>query len=251
MSTDVLVKYLNYHLRTAQYILPTITEKSDPENLHKFRVALRRSRSLLQLYQPEFSAFQDIIKSIFKPSNTLRELDVLLLSVIPNDCPHLYQKLQRYRDKQYKKILTKAYISKSMMILEKLIEELNRTDIIHADRILIKKALKHYKGTERRYKELAPDATPKELHKLRIEFKTVRYSLDFLNTSGLYRKIDKLTYAKRQQDQLGALQDAHNQLMILKQFCKKCSLNECRDLYKKRNKEYKVLLKSTSTNLSE
>ena len=191
MSTDVLVKYLNYQLRTAQFILPTITEKSDPENLHKFRVALRRSRSLLQLYQPEFSAFQDSIKSIFKPSNTLRELDVLLLSVIPADYPHLYHKLQRYRDKQYKKILTEAYVSRSMMVLEKVIEALNRTDTIHTERILIKKAIKHYKRTERRYKELVPDTPPKELHKLRIEFKTVRYSLDFLYTSGLYNKKSK------------------------------------------------------------
>ena len=251
MSTDILVKYLNYHLRTAQFILPTITEKSDPENLHKFRVALRRSRSLLQLYQPNSSAFQNSIKGIFKPSNTLRELDVLLLSVIPNDYPHLYQKLQRYRDKQYKKILTKDYVSKSMMVLDNLIEELNKNNIIHTERTLIKKALKHYRHTKHSYKELASGAAPQELHKLRIEFKTVRYSLDFLHTSGLQSKESKLAYAKERQDQLGALQDAHNQLMILKQFCKKCSLNECRDLYKKRNKEYKALLKSTSTNLSE
>lgn len=251
MATDVLVKYVNYQLNTAQSILPTITEKSDPENLHKFRVALRRSRSLLQLYQPKFYAFQDSIKSIFKPSNTLRELDVLLLSINQDDFPHLYQKLQRYRDKQYKKIITQAYITRSKLVLEKLIEELNRANIISNERILIKKALKHYKHTERSYKALAPDATPKELHKLRIEFKTVRYSLDLLNTSGLYSKKSKFTYAKRRQDQLGTLQDAHNQLMILKQFCKKCSLNECRELYKKRNKEYKVLLKSTRSNLSE
>jgi len=248
MSTDVLVKYLNYQLRTAQSILPTITEKSDPENLHKFRVSLRRSRSLVKLYQLEFYAFQDIIKSIFKPSNTLRELDVLLLSIIPKDYPNLYQKLQHYRDKQYKKILTEAYISRSMMVLEKLIEALNRTDTIHTERILVKKALEHYKRTEHRYKKLSPGAAPKELHKLRIEFKTARYALDFLHTSGFYRKIDKLTYAKTRQDQLGALQDAHNQLMILKKFCKKCSLNECSDLYKKRHKEYKRLLQSTGTN---
>ena len=248
MQTDVLIKYLIYQLYRARLKLAGVSTTADPEDLHQFRVALRRSRSLLKLYLPKSDAIHDVIKTMFKPTNILRELDVLLLSLEKSDYPKLYERLQAYRDRQYKLITTDIYIEHNTNILEKLIDELLSINTVHTDKTLIQKALKYYKKTNTAYKALAPDTPPKKLHELRIQFKTARYALELLKENGLSRNDKKIDYAEQKQDELGAIQDAHSQLVLLKTFCKTCNLDECRRLYKARKKEYKALVRTAMSN---
>ena len=251
MKTVVLIKYLIYQLYSARLKLSGVSAASDPEKLHQFRVALRRSRSLLQLYLPNSYAIHDVIKTMFKPTNVLRELDVLLLSLEKNDYPKLYKQLQSYRDRQYKLITTEIYIERNTNILDKLIDELLTINTVHTDKTLIQKALKYYRKTDAAYKALSPNTPPKKLHELRIKFKTARYELELLKENGLSRNDKKIDYAEQKQDELGAIQDAHSQLVLLKTFCKTCKLDECRHLYKTRKKEYKALVRTAMSNLSD
>ncbi len=249
MQTDTLVTYLIYQLRSAKGLLPRLAFTDDPEDIHRFRVALRRSRSLLKLYAPDFYAIEEVLKTIFKPTNTLRELDVLLLSINNVKYPNLYKQLQAYRDEQYKTTLTAAYITRSRSVLKQLIDELQKIDTVHSDRMLIKKARKYAEKADSAYSKIGPKSRSKELHKLRIAYKSVRYALEFLKESGLTYEKKRLKHAKQRQEELGALQDAHNQLEILRSFCETCSSAECMTLYKLRKKAYKKLLKATRSNL--
>ncbi len=58
-----------------------ISNESDMEHLHKFRVALRKSRALLKFYMKDAYALQEVLKIISQRTNVLRELDVLLMKL--------------------------------------------------------------------------------------------------------------------------------------------------------------------------
>lgn len=249
MQTDTLVIYLTGQLEKAKALLPALAVTDDPEVLHRFRVALRRSRSLLHLYEPEYDAIQEILKTVFKPTNTLRELDVLILSINRSDYPTLYQQLDTYRDAHYKEILTAGYITRSRSVLEQLIDELKNADTLHSDQKLIKKARKFADQTDSAYSNINNGTKPKELHRLRIAYKTIRYSLEFLKESGLDYQKKRLKHARQRQEELGQLQDTHNQLEILHRFCTTCSSDECQHLYKERKRSYKKLVKTVRSNL--
>lgn len=248
MKTDTLVTYLIGQLERAKALLPELAVTDDPETLHRFRVALRRSRSLLHLYAPDYDAIDAILKTVFKPTNRLRELDVLLLSIDKPDFPTLYQQLDDYRNEHYKLILTAAYIGRSRAVLEQLIAELKNADTLHSDPELIKKALSFADKTDAVYKSINNETGPKELHRVRIAYKTVRYCFEFLKESGLKYPKERLKNARQRQEELGALQDAHNQLEILHSFCDTCSADECKSLYKQRKKAYKKLVTKARSN---
>ena len=56
-------------------------EAADIELLHQFRVAIRRTRSLLKLYLSAHYALHESLKSIVQRTNVLRELDVFVASL--------------------------------------------------------------------------------------------------------------------------------------------------------------------------
>ncbi len=248
MQTDTLLTYLIERLNSALALLPKLAVTDDPEDLHRYRVALRRSRSLLSLYEPDFCAIEAILKTLFKPTNTLRELDVLLLSIERLDYPELYRELDDYRNTRYGEILTTGYITRSRSVLEQLIEELKGMETHNNDRKLVKKARKHAEHTDKAYNEITSETRPKTLHAIRIAYKTVRYSLEFLKESGLDYRKKSLKEAKQRQEELGTIQDAANQLSILRKFCDASALDECKHLYKVRKRAYKELVRKATSN---
>ena len=78
MRPAPLTKYLTYQLYHAIQLALKLSKESDIEHLHQFRVAIRRSRSLLRLYMPEYYALQEILRGIVRQTNILRELDVFI-----------------------------------------------------------------------------------------------------------------------------------------------------------------------------
>jgi len=106
---------------------------------------------------------------------------------------------------------------------------------------LEQKAVTQYDNSVGAYEALTPDTTSEQLHKLRINFKISRYALEFIQESGIAQVEKKIKRCKKIQDELGAVQDAKNQLKLLKWFCKKSRLDECGKLLNKRKREYKNL----------
>jgi CHAD domain-containing protein len=241
METSPLTKYLLFQIYSAKQLAGNITKSGDPENLHKFRVAIRRSRSLLKLYIPRSYAIGEILKSLFKATNELRELDVFLLSIKPEKYPKLYTKLQKYRNQRFDKIWTPSYQKKCTSVLEKLHDDLCGIDEHLDPDELEQKAMAQFRKSLNAYLALSPDTKAEELHQLRIDFKISRYALEFIHESGIKEVKEEIAKCKEIQDGLGAVQDAKNQLELLKSFCKKFDSKECEKLLKKRRKKYRRL----------
>jgi CHAD domain-containing protein len=251
METSPLTKYLFFQIYSAKQLAGDISKEGDPENLHKFRVAIRRSRSLLGLYIPRSYAIGEVLKSLFKTTNELRELDVFLLSVKPEKYPVLHRELQKHRNRRYDKIWTLSYQKKCISVLERLHDDLfGINEHIDAGE-LEQKAMAQFKNSLDLYLALTPDTADEELHQLRIDFKISRYALEFVNESGIREVKEEITQCKKIQDKLGAVQDAKNQLELLKSFCKKIDSKECEKLLKKRKKGYKRLKKQATSSRSE
>jgi CHAD domain-containing protein len=250
METSPLTKYLLFQIYSAKQLAGEISKEGDPENLHKFRVAIRRSRSLLKLYIPRSYAIGEVLKSLFKTTNELRELDVFLLSVKQEKYPALHKELQKHRNRRYEKIWTPSYQKKCISVLEKLHDDLYGINEHLAPGELGKKAMAQFRNSVDLYLALAPDTADEELHQLRIDFKISRYALEFIQESGIKEVQEEIVKCKKTQDELGAVQDAMNQLELLKSFCKKFDSKECEKLLKKRKKKYKRLKQKATSSRS-
>ena len=245
MKMAPLTRYLTYQIYHALQLLAKITQESDTEHLHQFRVAIRRSRSLLRLYLPEYYALHEVLRSIVRQTNILRELDVFTASVDPHDYPKLVKMLQAYRSEQFESVLTEQFRKQTRSTLTKLYDDLTELNPALPVEELIDAAEKHFDGCLAGYNTLTKKSSEEELHELRIRFKISRYALEFLDQSALHSEQEKIKSCKKIQDHLGAVQDASNQFHFLKSFCRSHLIHECRRLLKARKSQLKQLKKLT------
>ena len=220
-----------------------IRQDIDSEFLHDYRVAIRRTRSILKqlkgVFDKEETAYYlDAFRELGKRSNKLRDSDVYLLR--QQTCVHYLPPLLRpslklfFSDialsrktlhKQFSRYLASdAYHS----FLEKwerfVIRKVIDGDEQHPDATLstivvaissIKKALKKVIRTGR---QIGPEATDAELHTLRIECKKLRYLLEFFSSLFPLKTIGPvIRQLKELQDNLGNFVDFAIQLHILHQ----------------------------------
>ncbi len=246
MNTSPLIKYLSCQLYSAIIRARLIETKGDIEHLHRFRVAIRRSRSLLKLYLPDAYAIISVLKEIVQKTNELRELDVFLLTLNSDEYPKLTKRIKEVRDKRFEMIWSESFANETISSLNRLYDELHRLPIDITDKRLTTKSEKFYAKSLRSYNRLSKDESADKLHELRIRFKISRYSLEFLNESGLHDEQAKIKECKQIQDHFGDIQDVSNQLQWLKHFCDENPIKECKKLIK----EHKQYLHSLKDQLS-
>lgn len=248
MEIGHLTRYLSYHVYNAVLLLPKISAKSDIELLHQFRVSIRRCRALLKLYVPEYYALQAVLRSVVQHTNTLRELDVFVYSVDSETYPELSRILKQHRNEQYLALLTDTFVTQTsislLMLYDSLMELNPEIDATH----LIERAEEHYQKSLDGYISITKHTSEEVLHELRIHFKITRYALEFLQQSSLHNEQKKIKECKKIQEHLGKVQDAANQLELLKSFCEAYPLDECHRLLKARKRELKNLKKATIAN---
>lgn len=241
MNTSPLIKYLSCQLYSAITQAQLIEIKGDIEHLHGFRVAIRRSRSLLKLYRPDAYAIISVLKEIVQKTNGLRELDVFLLTLDSAKYPKLTENLKGLRDERFEIIWSESFTDETISSLNRLYDELHNMPIDLSDESLVTKAEKFYTKSLRSFKELVKDESADKLHELRIRFKISRYALEFLNESGLYDEKKKIKECKQIQDHFGDIQDMSNQLQLLKYFCDENPIKECKKLIKERKRYLRSL----------
>lgn len=241
MTTSPLIKYLIYQLYSSILFSRKITRKSDIENLHGFRVAIRRSRSLLKLFMPDAYAIAAVLKEIVQKTNELRELDVFLTTVDSQKYPQLTKEIKTFRDNRFETIWSETFKNEIIIALHKLYDELLEMDIDLQKDTLVKTAEEFYAESLRFFHDLPSNESDEKLHDLRIRFKISRYALEFLNESGLYNERNKIKECKRIQNHFGNIQDTVNQLQWLKHFCEQHPSKECSKLTKERRHNLKTL----------
>jgi len=241
---SILKSYLVGQLTEALRQLQTIGPDTDIETLHKFRVALRRFRSIVSAFSKQHSAPVSVVKSMLKLTNPLRETDVFLESVDPHSYPDLHSALTRYRATQYNQIWKPDTAEQFERALESLISDLSKHELDPGNKKLLRVGKHLYEAAVKSHKKLTKDSEEELIHDTRLRYKRARYVLEFLDEAGILKTKKKIKKAKHAQEHFGAIQDAANQLAWLHGFCSEHPSVECSALYDERKKALKALKKT-------
>ncbi len=205
-------------LRGLETYDPGVRTGDDPEDLHKFRVATRRTRALIRATRPllgdRLAPLGEQLKWLASVLGPVRDLDVLLdhlagevvhLGADTRSAKSLLAVLERER-KLRRKTLAKALDSEQYLALL----ELFGSQIAALEGVNVKSSLRKVAASELERLDEAVSALPaspsdQELHALRIRAKRARYAAEFDGRKKLAPYIDAL---KRVQDVVGEHQDA-------------------------------------------
>jgi len=233
-SPNRLNVYLTDQLSTAKTQLDIIGPEADIEALHRFRVALRRFRSVLISYDNKMYAPDAIAKSMLKSTNALRETDVFLASVDARRYPGLHQSIARFRRRQYGDIWTKKRVKRFAQSLQMLTTDMAKLPLEFSDKKLLNRGKKLYDVAKNSHAKLTSKSPEAQMHKTRLLYKQARYVLEFLRDAGVANEEKKIKKVKKQLEHFGAIQDAVNQLEWLRDFCRSHPSEECTLLYAER-----------------
>ena len=218
-----------------------IRKNIDTEFLHDYRVALRRSRSILRqltgVFDPHRTAWALAgLRELGKKTNRLRDNNVCLLEkeryldMVP---PSLKPSLARFFDdlsnerrvlqrqfcnhlssSEYRKFMTEwdAFINE-----EELPDQERAPNSAISTKIVAAKAIrKAWKKVIAHGRRIGTKAADKELHELRIDCKRLRYLLEFFSSLFPQKASGRLVnYLKELQDNLGEFVDISVQLDFL------------------------------------
>lgn len=236
MQENPLKSYLMQQLTAAKQQLLTIGPDADIEALHRFRVALRRFRTVLDSYTKEMYAPDAIAKSMLKVTNALRESDVFLAAMDKKKYPKLFAAITQYRLKLYKRHWTKQTVKRFDHTLDALLQDVSAFKLEMGDKKLVKTAEKLFKEAEQA-EEALTDKTPEaQVHEVRLMYKQARYALEFLHEAGLADESKRIKRVKKTLEHFGDIQDATNQLDWLESFCEKHPSDECSRLSSEKKK---------------
>ncbi len=242
MPTERAVRSLaGAMMSQAEVQVPGLIDDIDTERLHQYRVHLRKTRSLISLLKkalpnPTAQWLKSELGTFSRHTNRLRDLDVFLLartqyeSILPPGfeagISELYKEVERQRTSEFKKV--KKYFS-SVEYLDrskKVIEDINEKPIYSNlfSTTPIEKSAKALMLT--RYKKMLSmsnainSSTPDdEVHELRLEFKKLRYLIEFFSDLLPKRKTaDIISVTKKIQTKLGDFNDYCTQIEFLMPF---------------------------------
>jgi len=202
---------------------PAVRVGSDPEDLHRMRVAVRRSRATLraarQLFDDEqVRSLRAELKWLGGRLGPTRDLDVLLArvrgQVAELDGPDavnagkIVAQLEAERDHVRQELLASLEEPRYAALLDQFEQFVAAPPVTNVDVSLERVAAREFSRLERLLKKVGPGSSNDELHRTRIQAKRVRYSTELsLPMAGKDgRKV--IAAAKKFQDVVGAHQDA-------------------------------------------
>ncbi len=247
---EVIHITLNNYLRIMRVNIPGICQNIDSEFLHDFRVAIRRSRSLLGQFKSHYplekvNKMRRTLNQLTKQTNSLRDYQILLLnkSTYYHHLPHyLSHNLNSYfkwiddlHAVELKKVTAILKAKTFLTILEEFEDflELHKIDEAQSQNSpspplspVSNQIFKRYKKAKRICELLNDKLTDSKFHQLRIELKKLRYMIEVF--SPLYgvsatRKI--LTQLKNFQNHAGRLQDIAVQIKLIHEYIDYRSVN--------------------------
>jgi CHAD domain-containing protein len=220
-AIDDLRAVLARQLARMEATEPGVREGADARDLHKFRVAARRSRALIRasrrLVGDQLAGLDAELRWLGSRSGSVRDLDVLierLGQVVAELGP----------DRDGGEAIMAALVEERGWAREALVEALDSDryqvlpamfgaalaglTVVDPDVRLRKLAKKALKRARAAYEALGPDPPDEELHALRIRVKRARYAAELAAlTEG--RELTKLAEALTEaQDVIGEHQDA-------------------------------------------
>ncbi len=212
---------------------PWLPKNMDTEFLHDYRVAIRRTRSILAqlrgIFPPsELTRFKQRFRDLGKRTNDLRDQDVYLLEadrfrgMLPDSLqdgldPFFTDLGERHKKelKKFSRYLASARYASELEEWRAFLESEERPDpqtAPNADKKTSEIALdtirKAWKKVLRHGRNIGREATDAELHVLRIDCKKLRYLLEFFSSLFPGKMIrPAVRQLKTLQDNLGAFVD--------------------------------------------
>jgi len=236
---DLLKTYLVRQLLDAKASLLAVEKEGDIEALHRFRVCLRRYRSVLGAYEEEAYALQAIARVMLKHTNALREIDVFLDGLDAKAYPELAKAIHRHRQLLYDKEWEGETVARFYDMLSALMTDTMEITFPYDNMMLILRGDELCSRAEKFHDRLHSKTDDETIHATRIMYKQARYVLEFLAESALVDERKRIKKIKKTLDKFGAIQDAVNQLKWLKRFCRENPSQECSDLFQLRRKKLK------------
>jgi len=280
-SVDALMQVFERLLYDIYHYREKMLAGGDDEDLHQFRIACRRSVVLMGeftlLYEGErLLEHRTALKNLINVSNTKRDMDVLKNELyrieVEMEASHyqealdvLKERVEKMLQKEHASIITflqSETCTNILMSWKNYITDTNRTNISIYGRYPIDPLSKYvifqrFLKIKKRIKVLDPKHDASEtLHKLRIEYKKMRYLLESFGYLYDKKEIKKLLKEmKKLQDVLGLFHDSHQQKMIfeslleteenerVRPFIKEILLSSLKAYQKKEILEIQKLLK--------
>ena len=231
--------YLASQLAVVEAEEPGIRDDEDPECLHRFRVALRRSRALLgelkDCLVPELAGFRHRLAAVARGTNACRDADVFLAllpewsGVLPDflqpGLGRLEAILRQRRQSAHAEVvalLQGAEYRSVKQVWHHWLAQPAEAWFVTDARLPLSKALeprirRRLRKLRRRLAAVTDETPAQDLHRLRIQVKKLRYLLEFQAAeSDDDRSAEAIAGLKRLQNVLGRHHDAAEQFSWLR-----------------------------------
>jgi CHAD domain-containing protein len=222
-AVEHLRAYLRAQLTAIERHDPAVRVGSDPEDLHKLRVAIRRSRAALRearslLGEERGRELRDELKWLGRQLGPARDFDVLIarlrIEVAELDGPDaipagkIVTQLEQEREAAQADVLAALDSTRYAELLAMLEETVSAPPVATSDVSLKRVARREFRRLERQVDALGLAPSNDALHRARIQAKRLRYATE-LSSQLLGMDGDGVvSAAKAFQDVVGAHQDA-------------------------------------------
>ncbi|MDF2153424.1 CHAD domain-containing protein [Vibrio sp. CAU 1672] len=235
----LFAQYLSDEVNYARSLETGLKQGKDPEYNHQYRVALRRTRSLLLLLEDALPPFEvrllkKQLKVLMKQTNQLRDLDVFLLErpkylqmapQPPQAIADLFRLLSEQQRNEHQRVthwLESRHYTGVCMSVENSLKRSFASDheLSEASSATFarKNIAEHLAQVVTQCRQLNKDSPDDAIHALRIECKKLRYLLEFY--SGVFTdQVHRLhiSQLKILQDKLGVFNDTSTQIAFFEQ----------------------------------
>ncbi len=228
---DYLRIWLYCYLILAKKYAFDFIEDNKEENLHQFRVNIRRIRSLLYSFKEIFcteiyNKLNYSLKSIAQKTNLKRDIDVFLISLQKEKESYKnfykYLKNKQINQKEEIEFFIKSNKFKNLLFdLETFLKSdngfyTNTYAYLPASIFANLSFKKLYKKIKKSSLSLTSSLPIDKFHKIRIKIKKLRYLLDTF--SYFIKEKNMKQTLKKMQESYGNLNDTYNQTIILKNY---------------------------------
>jgi CHAD domain-containing protein len=220
-AIDDLRDLLDHQRQAIESSEPGVRDGADPESLHRFRVATRRSRALIRASRPlvrdQLANLDRELRWLGGVSGPVRDLDVLvdhlggMLDDLGEDragAELIIATLEKERAAQRAILVEALDTDRFKLLLDRFDEALSTLRVMVAGVSLVAIAGREYERLRAGYDELGLQASDDDLHAVRIKAKHARYAAE-LAALGHGEEFTALAHSLRTiQDVIGAHQDA-------------------------------------------
>jgi CHAD domain-containing protein len=222
-AVEHLRAYLRAQLEEIERHDPAVRVGSDPEDVHKLRVAVRRSRAALRearrlLGDEQGRTLRDELKWLGGRLGPARDLDVLIARLRREtaelDGPDavsagkIVAQLEDEREGAQRELLETLDSERYANLLALLAQVVDAPPVATSDISLNRLTRREFRKLKSQVDALGPNASNDALHRTRIQAKRLRYATELASQLLGKKGEDVVSAAKTFQDVVGAHQDA-------------------------------------------